>query len=181
MPDVGYGCNDFACAIEAQITNGLNALQLPSGILNPCAVIGPSGTPDPAAQIQANITQVQQYIASVADSDPGSVLPSLLGFLWGAFQNGGQWDYKYPYTKGTLDYTLAQYFGNFDFGAVLAGLGFSYYISQSAAGTYQMWLCANKGSCGQGIPFVTYPFGDQVSDAQQIQAGFTYETKCPQD
>jgi hypothetical protein len=66
-------------------------------------------------------------------------------------------------------------FGNFDFGSILAGLGFSLGSTQNAAGVAQILFCATGGACGSGIPFVKYPYGDQAVDQAQVVAGYNYE------
>ena len=78
-------------------------------------------------------------------------------------RTGGLWDYKQQ------DPTLYDDFGNFNCGATAAAMGFPYYIVQNVAGLYQ----GNK-STGSGIPFLQWPYGDDIRGAQQIQAGYDY-------
>jgi Bacterial toxin 44 len=91
------------------------------------------------------------------------------------FRPGGAWDYKHFYTPGTADYQQAQDFGNFDFGAVLRGLGFNVYTTLNAAGVAQIYICASGRACGVGIPGLVYPFGDQLTDTVNVLRGFDYE------
>jgi hypothetical protein len=60
---------------------------------------------------------------------------------------------------------------------VLQSFDFDYKFTQSAAGTAQIAICILGGSCGTGIPFLKYPFGDQTVDAMDIKKGFDYEAK----
>lgn len=71
----------------------------------------------------------------------------------------------------------ARVFGNFDFGAVLESFGFGYHFMQSAAGTAQIGICLSGKACGTGIPFLKYPFGDQIEDAVDVKRGFEDQRK----
>jgi hypothetical protein len=90
---------------------------------------------------------------------------------------GGAWDYKSQFSPSSqgYDYNLAMVFGNFDFGAVLSGLGFNYYLTQNAAGIAQIGICFSGGACGSGVPGFVFPFGDQVGDAAEIKQGLDFE------
>jgi len=106
---------------------------------------------------------------------PASAISALMFYLAQNFNRQGNWDYKSKYQPGTPERNQAMAFGNFDFGAVLAGLGFSLNFTQSAAGLAQIYFCYKGGSCGTGIPFIQYPYGDQAVDQKQIVAGYSYE------
>ena len=91
-------------------------------------------------------------------------------WLIGQFSNNGPWDYKRQ--KGVTSQNAGNYqqvvnFGNFDFGAVMAGLGLNYYEAQNAAGAYQVYLGTNN----QGIPLFKWPYGDSTQDAHQVGLG----------
>jgi hypothetical protein len=99
----------------------------------------------------------------------------LFGFFAGKFAPGGDWDYKKNYADGTADHELAKWFGNFNFGAVLESLDFSYKFTRSAVGLAQNAICAGGGYCGEGTPFIRYPYGDSIDDARDIKRGYDYE------
>jgi type VI secretion system secreted protein VgrG len=81
---------------------------------------------------------------------------------------GGLWDYK---QQGFVQYDA---FGNFNYGATAAAMGFPYYIVQNVAG-----LTQSNRSTGSGIPFIQWPYGDDIAGAQQVQAGYAYvKNKC---
>jgi RHS repeat-associated protein len=145
----------------------------------PCPPVPTLPRANGAAQIQQNITSASNVFYSAVASDSegggGAALPVLLGYLTGQFSPKGGWDYKNKEKRGTPGYSQAMEFGNFDFGAVLAGLGFSLTFTQSAAGIAQIVICISGGSCGTGVPFVQYPYGDQAGDQRQIMAGYNYE------
>jgi RHS repeat-associated protein len=133
----------------------------------------------PSSQLQANINEAHDFYKGVLASDPEHALAALMGFFAGKFQPHGPWDYKDQYKQYTPDYDMAAFFANFNFGAVLRSFGFSYDVTQSAAGVEQIAICAlsggNPGHCGTGIPLVSWPDGDQVLDALQIKKGYDYE------
>jgi RHS repeat-associated protein len=132
-----------------------------------------------AKEIQRNIKRAENYMMSVASTDfegaGGAALPALMGYLAAQFAPRGSWDYKSRQPKGGNPYAQAMEFGNFNFGAVLAGLGFGITFTQSAAGIAQIGICLSGGSCGSGIPFFKFPYGDQAGDQAEIQAGYNYE------
>jgi len=132
-----------------------------------------------AKEIQKNISAAEKVFDTVLSSDsevgPASAMSAVFLYLAQQFTRKGDWDYKSRQPKGTPAYAQAMEFGNFDFGAVLAGLGFSLNFTQSAAGIAQMYFCYRGGSCGTGVPFFQYPYGDQAGDQQQIMAGYNYE------
>lgn len=99
----------------------------------------------------------------------------LAGFLTAKFWPRGDWDYKSKYQPGTQDYANATVFGNFAFGAVMQSLGASLFVTQNSAGTAQILIHLAGGAGGQGIPFLSYPFGDQPADARDVQRGWDYE------
>ena len=110
-------------------------------------------------------------------------------YLVNNFREMGAFDYKYQYlinhpgidTTTDPGYQGARILGNFAYGATLASLGASYYITQGAGGMAQTAICLAGGSCGTGAPLGSidlvlgsYPYGDQVEDAQDIQKGYNY-------
>ncbi len=102
-----------------------------------------------------------------------------LAYLFQQFYTGGPWDYKsqFPSSTDPYDHNLAMTFGNFNFGAVLAGLGFNYYFTQNTAGAAQILICLSGGACGSDVPGIVFPYGDQPGDAVEIKKGFAYETQ----
>jgi hypothetical protein len=121
---------------------------------------------------------------AVALADPGGLDASALYVTWMGewlfqqFGNNGSWDYKRK--KNVTNQNPNQYqnvlnFGNFNFGAVMAGLGLTYYEAQNAAGIYQVYLAMRGGTPGEGFPLFSFPYGDQVKDANLVQQGFSYE------
>ena len=111
-------------------------------------------------QIQQNMNEAHAFYDRVIAKVPEMVLPALVGFFTSKFMEGGPWDYKAQYRTGTPDRRNARVFRNFNFGAVLQSFDFSYYETQSIAGSAQIAICASKlgrdGSCGTGIPWMTY-------------------------
>jgi RHS repeat-associated protein len=155
-------------------------------------VIGGLPGGSPSNQVAQNVALAQQTSASlmalatsVASADPGGLDPYSLylsymaNWLYGQFSNNGPWDYKVNQGLASQNpggHQSVINFGNFDFGAVMEGLGLSYYETQNAAGTYQFYISTfHGGAPGQGTPIFQYPFGDQVADAQVVQTGFNYE------
>jgi hypothetical protein len=76
-------------------------------------------------------------------------------------------------------------FGNFNFGAVCAGIGDSLLTCQSGAGAAHILRFAaltvisvftqqNPQYGGKGIPFLSAPYGDQPADSAMIAAGWAY-------
>ena len=130
-----------------------------------------------AGQIQSNIDEAQRFYGAQQIHGPDVALYALYGFLAGKFSPGGDWDYKKSYTKGSADQAKARVFGNFDFGAVIESFGFSYNFTQNAAGIAQVGICLFGGACGKGIPFITFPYGDQISDAADVKRGYNYQKK----
>ena len=134
-------------------------------------------------QINKMIAASQNIITTAMQngSDP---IAELTGYLIAQFEPGGGWDYKNQYQPGTTERSQAQVFGNFAFGAVMESLGLTYPQTQKVAGVVQSAICLAGGACGQGIPLVLYPYGDQVGDALDIERGYTYERlteagQCP--
>ena len=141
-----------------------------------------------AQQIAQNVAAAQQASTQLlalantaAAADPGGPNASLLyasyisQWLVSEFHNKGDFDYKR--NKSVVSQNPGNYqgvvnFGNFDFGAVTAALGLTYYQAQNAAGAYQLYL----GTANQGILLFQWPYGDSKVDASVIQQGFSYET-----
>jgi type VI secretion system secreted protein VgrG len=76
--------------------------------------------------------------------------------------HGGLWDYR------TNQGTQYDDFGNLNFGATAAAMGAPYYAVQNAAGLYD-----NSGR-SEGTPFLKWPYGDDVTGALQVRAGYDY-------
>jgi RHS repeat-associated protein len=110
------------------------------GIAPPCPPVprAPSGLN--ANQIQQNVEAAQNFLDAQVNSGQSDPLLALAGYLSAQFAPGGAWDYKKDYVPGTTDQAQARIFGNFDFGAVLESLGFSYYATQNAAGVEQIGI-----------------------------------------
>jgi hypothetical protein len=159
------------------------------GSTNPCPpVVDINGLPggSSAQQIAQNIALAQQQSAqlmslanTVAAADPSGpsasffYLDYMAQWLYSEFHNKGPWDYKRDksvVSQNPGNYQQVVNFGNFDFGAVLAGLGLSYYQTQNVAGAYQLYL----GTANQGVLVFQWPYGDSAADATLIQQGFNY-------
>ena len=124
--------------------------------------------------IQKNIDAAQQFLSDALVNDTaGTGFVQFLGYLTAQFAVRGPWDYKNDPQYGSS----ARDFGNFDFGAVLASTGATYYQTQNAAGVAQIGICIFGGACGTGVPGFVFPYGDQVGDAAQIKKGWNYESK----
>jgi hypothetical protein len=80
-------------------------------------------------------------------------------------RNHGLWDYK----RQGSEY---EDFGNFNFGATAAAMGFPEYIAQNGAGIYQQLFGASRA--GSGFPFFKWPYGDDKKDAGHIKDGYKY-------
>jgi hypothetical protein len=48
-------------------------------------------------------------------------------------------------------------------------------VRLNAAGVAQIGICIFGGACGTGVPGVLYPYGDQITDAIDVQKGYNYE------
>jgi RHS repeat-associated protein len=130
-------------------------------------------------QIDANVALADSTYAGLV-SQYGKIegLARMIGWLTLQFMPTGPWDYKFGSgVAGTPDYQDATVFGNFNFGAVMASLGLSYTQTQSAAGAAQTLICAGGGSCGTGLPFNGWPYGDQEGDASVIYNGWAWYTQ----
>jgi RHS repeat-associated protein len=150
------------------------------GILPRCDALPKLPSNIASDQIQQNVDTANLFFdlqLQLSNGGAEGALPALLGFLTGKFVPGGGWDYKSQYQPGTADYNLAKTFGNFNFGAVLESLGFTYYATQNAAGVAQIGICVLGGACGTGAPAIVFPYGDQIPDAAEIKGGYDYQAK----
>ena len=96
--------------------------------------------------------------------------PGALRAFYDLVKNHGFWDYKRRGRK-------YEDFGNFNFGATAAAMGMPHYIAQNGAGIVQ--LIYPSAGAGKGFPFFRLPYGDDPSDAGEIQAGYNYyNCKC---
>jgi hypothetical protein len=127
-----------------------------------------------ADQLQKNIDEAHDFYFTELRTNPEGASGALMGYFTGKFQPGGSWDYKNNYQNGTDDQRRARIFGNFNYGAVLQSFGFSLTFTQSTAGVAQIAICAFGGACGSGLPFLTYPYGDQAVDQEDIKKGYEY-------
>lgn len=78
--------------------------------------------------------------------------------------HGGVWDYRTTQGQQYDD------FGNFNYGATAAAMGFPYDVVQNVAGYAQ-----GDSSTGSGTPLWKWPYGDDLPGEVQIQAGYDYE------
>ncbi len=89
------------------------------------------------------------------------------------------WDYKYRDREGAArgDSVYEEY-GNFTYGAAGRASGYSLNVLQHMAGWYQTFEPEGAKSSSQYLARLgiggEYPYGDQLKDAQQIEAGFAY-------
>ena len=185
------------CTLNPQTCNVSGPTYSAGPTLPPCpptpAVNGlPAGST--ASQIAANVALAQQQSSSfmslatsAASGDPEGPSSSTLylaymaQWLVGQFSaSGTTWNYKNDPTvvsQNPGNYQSVVDFGNFNFGAVMEGLGLTMYEAQNAAGIYQEYIALKgTGAPGQGIPLFQFPYGDQAQDQQVIQRGFKYET-----
>jgi RHS repeat-associated protein len=156
-----------------------------------CNTIAPAGPvgPNGPVSVAANVQQGQQEQATAEEV---SVLPGQESYLlntwtYQQFQTGGPQDYKnQPWGgPGYAD------FGNFNYGAVCGAEGFSLSYCQSAAGIGLIGRTARLGFVaglsqspqtpptynGQGVPFISPPYGDQPGDSQMISQGYAYQAQ----
>ena len=151
----------------------------------------------PGVSIAANVQTARsmQAVNNATALAPGQGFVETQVWMLMQFSTGGSEDYKQQ-GQGYVD------FGNFNFGAVCGGLGYSLTYCQSAAGTAligrsqaQNYLAAvgnaaNAGTGvvnpgvtynGQGVPFVSAPYGDQPEDSEVIAQGYQYDAQgCDQ-
>ncbi|HVB85370.1 MAG TPA: polymorphic toxin type 44 domain-containing protein [Candidatus Dormibacteraeota bacterium] len=135
------------------------------------------------ANVNANVSAGKNNVGQTDNPDIASTQFGFeIGYLYGEFHTGGPQDYK------TSDGPQYADFGNFNFGAVCGGMGFSLTYCHSAAGLGLMGRVAFRNSeyalhissqheqyNGAGIPFLTPPFGDQPADSAEISAGYAYQ------
>ena len=118
---------------------------------------GPCPTPPlapPGFSVDLNIEIAQDYTFLNPFADYA---------LYKLAKTGGLWDYK------QLNPQLYDDYGNFNYGATAAAMGFPYYVVQNVAGLYN-----GPGSPHDGTYFLKWPYGDDVRGAQQVQAGWDY-------
>ena len=81
---------------------------------------------------------------------------------------GNPWDYKQQ-GEQYVD------FGNFNYGATCAAMGWSLLVCQGSAGLAHDWRAYKRNlPLGNGIPFLLPPYGDQSADQAQIANGYWY-------
>jgi RHS repeat-associated protein len=136
------------------------------------------------ANVNASIAAGQQNEGEPCNPDFGDGQILTNAYLYDQFHTGGPQDYK------TSDGPQYADFGNFNFGAVCGGMGFSLTYCQSAAGTGLLLRVGTQNALhdlhvpghqhhtynGAGIPFIIPPFGDQPADSTQIAAGYAYQS-----
>lgn len=124
---------------------------------------GPCPTPPqspPNADLDRNIDIAKDY----SWLNPGADLAFV-----NLVRNHKPWDYKRQDSK------KYENFGNFNFGATAAAMGFPYEVAQNGAGIYQrFWGAATAGA---GTPVLNWPYGDAKNDAEQIKDGYDYYNK----
>jgi len=124
-------------------------------------------TPPPGADINKNLAEASAWWHRFNPA---------INHLWLIWRvaPGQSWDYKHK-IEGK-DY---QDFGNFNYGAVGTAAGFSEYELLAAAGALQVVQNAWRKATGHpekvteshGIPFIQYPYGDDMRDASNSKNG----------
>jgi hypothetical protein len=123
----------------------------------------------PGVDVNKNIKEAEKHWAYTG-----------VGDLWfkNQVQNHGPWDYK----RQSNEY---ENFGNFNYGATGAAMGYSLDTLQRMAGWYQKTYGISDPSWGTApSEFESYlgiggraPFGDDPKDQKQIQNGYEYYDK----
>jgi hypothetical protein len=134
-------------------------------------------TAPPGADVRANMARAREY--RYAHIEDGRL--ALRAWFASMVGSGGPWDYKlqgraYPFIE-MHDFSTGGFrnpfeaFGNFNYGATGATLGFSYYELQNWAGILQMTVGAGGG---KGFPIFVAPYGDESTDASFIHNGVDF-------
>jgi hypothetical protein len=146
--------------------------------------MGADGKAQVKADIDLAISKSNEFwrIASQnsnPDGDPTAVWASMTAaWLIDQFLPEHDWDFKSrPELIQRYGSLQTRNLGNLNFGAVLAALGASYYLTQNAAGIAQLGINIRYS---QGIPLFVFPYGDSVQDAAQIRKGYDLVTSHPE-
>jgi len=163
---------------------------------NPCgsvpqSLFGPSG-----ASVNTNIATTigVQVATSTIPTATGTIQLPGAAFAWWLYQvrPGGPWDYAGNYGRTMSNSS----FGNFNYGATCAAMGFTLQTCQRGAGAEDYFMgaenyAAGRGwSAGPGNPFTGNPvvvnglpdYGDQTNWAENpsVISGWTYGSGgCP--
>lgn len=136
------------------------------------------------ADVNASVAAGKNNVGQTDNPDVASTQFGFeIGYLYGEFHTGGPQDYK------TSDGPQYADFGNFNFGAVCGAMTGSLTYCQSAAGLGLLGRVGIQNSLhdlhvphrphlqynGEGVPFITPPFGDQPADSAEIAAGYAYQ------
>jgi hypothetical protein len=140
------GLDDSICQFNPSMCNGSPPPPKPKHCVTP--PVGP-----PGANLNNNLDLFNDY--SYWNVPMDNLAKNLM-------RRGGPWDYRTNQGQQYDD------FGNFNFGAIAAQMGLSYYVTQNLAGYYQ------GGPPGQGTLLLEWPYGDDPAGALQIQAGYDY-------
>jgi len=89
------------------------------------------------------------------------------------------WDYKYRDRAGAArGNSIYEEYGNFTYGATGRAVGYSLNVLQHMAGWYQTFEPEGQKSATKELARLgiggEYPYGDQLKDAKQIEAGYAY-------
>jgi RHS repeat-associated protein len=149
---------------------------------NPISRVDPLGLDDSICQFNPSMCTgspqppTPRHCVTPPAGPPGANLNNNLDLFKGAtiwnipmdnlaknlMKRGGPWDYR---TNQGQQYDA---FGNFNYGAIAAQMGLPYYVAQNLAGYYQ-----GEGP-GNGTLLLSWPYGDDLAGALQIQAGYDY-------
>jgi hypothetical protein len=161
-----------------------------------CNTIAPDGPPN--VSVAANVQNAQgvQAANNATAQIPGQGFVETQAWMVQQFSTNGPEDYKQQGSYAD--------FGNFNYGAVCGGLGYSSTYCQSAAGVALIGrtvaLDANNFGTsvvnsltydapfyngapgpvnydGSGTPFVSAPYGDQPGDSGMIAQGYAYQAQ----
>jgi len=140
------GLDDSVCMFNPSMCNGIPQPPKPRHCVTP--------PPSPPG------VSLNNNLAVFGGSSIGDL--SMDNFAKNLMRRGGPWDYRTNLGQQYDD------FGNFNFGAISAEMGLPYYITQNLAGLYQ------GSSSRNGVPLLSWPYGDDLAGALQIQAGYDY-------
>ena len=123
--------------------------------------------------VRQNIAEAHQFYDLQLASAPETALTALMGYFAGQFRPGGPWDYKKDYSSGTEDQVRARCSATLTSGRYWPLSG-SVRLLPKPARAAQIAICFAGGSCGNGLPLIAFPYGDQPNDAADIKTGYDY-------